>query len=256
MTTDCTFVMAARSRRAAIASRRGCREVHGEAPRDARPVKVTEARPAEAQTGVRYAVSIQPYEQVPLAFKAGGYIDAVAQRRGADGRHARAAGRRPRARRRGRWRGCAKPTTASASTRRRPRCARPKPPQTKAQLDLDRARTLFAAQSLTKPDLDARAGGVRRRRRAHRLGQGAAELAADLAARHRARRADQRDRPRAQDRDRRRSSGRAPSASSSATSRSSRRLRRARLARAPHRARAAARRSRPKRSAAASSPAA
>src|SRR6185295_12996396 len=63
-----------------------CREVHGEAPPAPRPVKIAAARPAEAPAGIRYAVSIQPYEQIPLAFKASGYVDAIQRRSGADGR--------------------------------------------------------------------------------------------------------------------------------------------------------------------------
>ena len=52
----------------------GCREVHGEAAHGTppRPVKVIEVRPAEAPSGIRYSVSIQPYEQIPLAFKSSG----------------------------------------------------------------------------------------------------------------------------------------------------------------------------------------
>ena len=63
-----------------------CREVHGEAPAAPRPVKTMAARATAAPAGIRYAVSIQPYQQIPLSFKSSGYIDAVQQRRGADGR--------------------------------------------------------------------------------------------------------------------------------------------------------------------------
>src|SRR5215471_4981013 len=63
----------------------GCKDVHGEAAPAARPVKVAEARVPETSATVRYTVSIAPHEQIPLAFKASGYIDHVLQRRGADG---------------------------------------------------------------------------------------------------------------------------------------------------------------------------
>jgi RND family efflux transporter MFP subunit len=132
-----------------------CRDVHGEAAAaPPRPVKVMDVRAAEAPAGIRYAVSIQPYEQIPLAFKAGGYIDEVAQRRGADGRQrALQAGDAVRA-------GTLLARVREADYRERVNQAAAslrelEASQTKAQLDLDRARTLFAAQALTKPDLDA-----------------------------------------------------------------------------------------------------
>jgi RND family efflux transporter MFP subunit len=137
----------------------GCREVHGDAAHAApRPVRVIEARPAEESAGIRYAVSIQPYEQLPLAFKSGGYIDHVLQRRGADGRlRALQAGDAVRAGtmlarvRESDYRERVNQATASLGEL--------EAAQRKAQLDLDRARTLFAAESLTRPDLDAAQAG-------------------------------------------------------------------------------------------------
>ena len=131
-----------------------CREVHGEPRPLPRPVKAAEARPAEAPNGIRYAVAIQPYEQISLAFKVGGYIDQLEQRRGADGRlralqagdfvHAGAALARVRG---DDYR--ERVDQAHASMRELEAA------QAKARLDLDRARTLFAAQALVKPDLDS-----------------------------------------------------------------------------------------------------
>src|SRR5262249_48625434 len=63
-----------------------CREVHGEAKAPARAVKVVEPQPAGRPSGTRYAVTIQPAQQILLAFRSGGYVDEVLQRRGADGR--------------------------------------------------------------------------------------------------------------------------------------------------------------------------
>jgi RND family efflux transporter MFP subunit len=132
----------------------GCRDVQGAARPLPRPVKVAEARAADSRRGLRYAVSIQPHEQIPLAFKTSGYIDQVRQRRGADGRvrpvqagddvaagavlaHVRESDYRERL------------NQAAASI------AEIETAQAKAQLDLDRARILFAAEALTKPELDA-----------------------------------------------------------------------------------------------------
>jgi RND family efflux transporter MFP subunit len=117
-------------------------------------VKAIEARPAETPSGIRYAVSIQPYEQIPLSFKAGGYIEYVLQRRGADGRtRALQAGDTVPA-------GATVARVRQEDYRERVKQANAslqelEVAQAKAALDRDRARTLFAAQALVKPDLDA-----------------------------------------------------------------------------------------------------
>src|SRR6185436_2874237 len=128
---------------------------HGEAAHAApRPVKAIEVRPAATPSGIRYAVSIQPYEQIPLAFKSGGYVDAVMQRRGADGRsRALQAGDTVPA-------GAIVARVRQEDYRERVNQARAslqelEAAQAKAELDRDRARALFAAQALIKPDLDA-----------------------------------------------------------------------------------------------------
>src|SRR5262249_52404487 len=129
----------------------GCHDVHGEAGPSARPVKIIEARPSAASSGIRYAVSIQPYQQIPLAFKVGGYIDGVLQRRGADGRmRPIQAGDAVRA-------GTALARVREADYRERINQADASLRELETALakstpDLDRARTLFAARSLVKPD--------------------------------------------------------------------------------------------------------
>ena len=132
----------------------GCREVQGKTAPPARPVRVVEARTPDAPTGVRYSVSIQPYEQIPLAFKSGGYVDAVLRRPGADGRpRALQAGDVVRAGTvlaRVREADYRERVTQAASSLRELEAA-----QTKAALDLDRAQYLFAAEALTKPERDA-----------------------------------------------------------------------------------------------------
>src|SRR5262249_22490684 len=64
----------------------GCKEVKGESRPAPRPVKTMVARAPDAPNAARYAVSIQPYEQIALSFKASGYVDTVLRRAGADGR--------------------------------------------------------------------------------------------------------------------------------------------------------------------------
>jgi len=132
----------------------GCREVHGEARVAPRPVKVMEVRPIDAPARIRYAVNIQPRESVTLAFKASGYVDQIIQRRGADGRvRALQAGDVVPA-------GAILARVREADYRERLNQADASLREleatlAKARLDRDRARSLFAAQALVKPDLDA-----------------------------------------------------------------------------------------------------
>src|SRR5581483_4493508 len=102
----------------------------------------------------RYAVSIQPYEQIALSFKGSGYVDTIARRAGADGRS------RPLQ---------AGDTVAAGAVLARVRqedyrervsqaissVQEIEAAQAKVQSDLDRAQYLFAAGALTKPEHDA-----------------------------------------------------------------------------------------------------
>jgi multidrug efflux system membrane fusion protein len=132
----------------------GCADVEGRVEAPVRPVKVAEASAPETAARMRYSVSIQPDEQVTLAFKASGYIDTVLQRTGADGRvHALQSGDRV-------SRGTVVASVRESDYRERVNQAESSLREAeaslaKATLDLQRAQTLFAAQSLTKPDLDA-----------------------------------------------------------------------------------------------------
>lgn len=51
-----------------------------------RPVRVESVESQVAAGGLRYSATIQPYEQVPLAFKVAGYVREVRQLPGSDGR--------------------------------------------------------------------------------------------------------------------------------------------------------------------------
>ena len=132
----------------------GCKEVEIKAEAPVRPVKVEAVQPIAQESRARYSATIQPDEQVALSFKAGGYVDSIVQRRGADGRMRAlqagdvvAAGEIVARVREADYR---ERLNQAASSVREAEVA-----QVKARLDLDRARELFAAQSLIKPDLDA-----------------------------------------------------------------------------------------------------
>src|SRR5262245_20810103 len=77
-----TFVLAAGALAAATL---GCRRSNVDETA-ARPVRVEVIRAEDAAAGQRYSAAIQPYEQVPLAFKVGGYVTEMMQRPGPDGR--------------------------------------------------------------------------------------------------------------------------------------------------------------------------
>jgi RND family efflux transporter MFP subunit len=139
---------------AAIAASVACNEVKGEARPEPRPVKLLEAKAPEVPNGARYAVNIQPYEQIALSFKGSGYVDSVLRRKGADGRS------RPLQ--------AGDYVTAGTTVARvrqedyRERVSQAafslqelEIAQAKAKIDLERALFLFGAGAMTRPERDA-----------------------------------------------------------------------------------------------------
>jgi multidrug efflux pump subunit AcrA (membrane-fusion protein) len=59
---------------------------HETAPPSPTPVTVRAVEAYAGSPGLRYSANIQPHTQVELAFKSGGYIRAILQVRGVDGR--------------------------------------------------------------------------------------------------------------------------------------------------------------------------
>lgn len=132
----------------------GCTKVQGSEPKPARPVKVHSVALAPPQAGLKYSATIEAFQQVSLAFKTSGYVDDLVRRAGADGRsRAAQAGDIV-------TRGTVLARVHEADYRERVNQGQAKLSEgnaslQKATLDLNRARTLFAADSLTRPDLDA-----------------------------------------------------------------------------------------------------
>lgn len=132
----------------------GCTPVSGRETIAPRPVRVEAVADAPAPTAIRYSATIEAFQQLPLAFKSAGYVEQVAQQRGADGRIRTAqAGDRV-------IKGTLLARVKDADYRDRlsqgqARLAEAEAGLTKARADLERARALFAAESLTKPELDA-----------------------------------------------------------------------------------------------------
>jgi multidrug efflux system membrane fusion protein len=104
--------------------------------------------------GVRYSANIDPYSQVDLAFKSGGYIAQIRQVRGADGRM-RSVGE-------GDW---VTKGTVLALVRRddyehqlaqaKAQLSRAQALREQAKLAYDRTSILFASESVTKPEYDS-----------------------------------------------------------------------------------------------------
>ena len=139
----------------AAAAAAGCTKAAArEAAAPAQPVKAAEVTMAAAPAGVRYSATIEPAQQVTLSFKASGYVDSVLQRSTpGGGMHTAQQGDRV-------SRGMVLARVRESEYRERvnqgrARLAEGDASLVKARLDLERARTLFASQSLTKPDLDS-----------------------------------------------------------------------------------------------------
>ena len=131
-----------------------CTKVEGVEAKPARPGKTQAVAMAPAASGVRYSATVEAFQEVPLAFKASGYVDDLIQRKGADGRQRAAqAGDQV-------SRGTVLARVHDADYQEKVNQGRAKLAEgeaslRKAQLDLERAKTLFAADSLTKPELDS-----------------------------------------------------------------------------------------------------
>ena len=58
----------------------------GAPPHPAIPVRVSTVGTLQESGGIRYSANVEAFTQVNLAFKSGGYVDHIMERRGADGR--------------------------------------------------------------------------------------------------------------------------------------------------------------------------
>jgi multidrug efflux system membrane fusion protein len=132
----------------------GCSTPQASEQKPAQPVKTHVVTTAPPEQGVRYSASIEAFDQVSLAFKANGYVDDLLRRTGADGK-ARAAQPGDRV-----TKGTVLARVHEGDYRDRVNQGRARLEESeasvvKARLDLERAKTLFQADSLTKPELDA-----------------------------------------------------------------------------------------------------
>ncbi len=118
------------------------------------PVRVQSVAVSPVNMGQRYSATIAPYEQVNMAFKVGGYISEILQIRGVDGRLRNA-----------QQGDTVRKGTALARVRQsdylvkvnqaKSQLAQSQAFYSKATQDWERASSLFATQSMIKPDYDA-----------------------------------------------------------------------------------------------------
>jgi RND family efflux transporter MFP subunit len=118
------------------------------------PVRVALVQTFTGEEGTRYSASIEPYAEVDLAFKSGGYVESIARRKGSDGRM------------RGVQEGdYVKKGAVLAVVRQKDYqdqlihaeadLSRSQASYEQAKLSFDRANALFSTGSLTKPDYDS-----------------------------------------------------------------------------------------------------
>jgi multidrug efflux system membrane fusion protein len=132
---------------------------HAKEERAARPVRVESVETALPQGGLRYSATIQPYEQVPVAFKVGGYVHEVARRRGADG------GLRNLQQGDVVTKGTVLARINPSDYQERVNQARAQLAEAEATLtrvraDAGRAESLYQGKALTRPDYDAARSGL------------------------------------------------------------------------------------------------
>jgi RND family efflux transporter MFP subunit len=120
----------------------------------ARPVRVETVRSENAPTGLRYSATIQPHQQVSLAFKVGGYVREVRQVPGPDGQL------RNLQQGDAVTRGMVLARLNASDYEERVRQAKAQVAEAdagviKARADAARAESLYGAKALTRPDYDA-----------------------------------------------------------------------------------------------------
>jgi len=118
-----------------------------------RPVRAVEVGTIQLGGGVRYSANIDPYSQVDLAFKSGGYLAQIRQVRGADGRM-RSVGE-------GDWvsKGAVLAVVRlddfeNQLALAKAQLLRAQVVQEQAKLAYDRTSILYSSQSATKPEFD------------------------------------------------------------------------------------------------------
>jgi RND family efflux transporter MFP subunit len=124
-----------------------------------RPVRVEKVTTEVPATGLRYSAAIQPYEQVQLSFKVGGYVREVRQVRDAGGRSRNL--QQGDAVARGTVLARVDPADYQERVNQaKGQLAEAEAGLAKARADAARAESLYKDQALTRPDYDAATSGL------------------------------------------------------------------------------------------------
>jgi RND family efflux transporter MFP subunit len=135
-----------------------CTGTHADHQAPPRPVRVAAVQQEAAAGGLRYSATIQPYEQVSLAFKVGGYVSEVRQVRDGSGARNLQQGD---AVRRGMVLARVNPADAQERVNQATaQVAEAEASLVKARADAARAEALYRDRALTRPDYDAATAGL------------------------------------------------------------------------------------------------
>ena len=118
------------------------------------PVRVQAVKSYTPDSGIRYSATINPYTQVNLSFKVGGYIREILERPGADGRM-RDVQEGDRIEKDTKLAWVLESDYIEKVKQAKAQLAAQLARLKKARLDFGRAKELYATQSLTKPDYDS-----------------------------------------------------------------------------------------------------
>jgi len=124
-----------------------------------RPVRVEKVAAEAAADGLRYSATIQPYEQVQVAFKVGGYVRELRQVAGPDGATHSLQQGDPVAR----GTVLARLNTADYDEKvnqAKAQLAESEANLARARADFARAESLYEGRALTRPDYDAASAGL------------------------------------------------------------------------------------------------
>ncbi len=119
-----------------------------------KPVRVQAVKSYTPDSGIRYSATINPYTQVNLSFKVGGYIREILERPGADGRM-RDVQEGDRIEKDTKLAWVLESDYIEKVKQAKAQLAAQLAQLKKARLDFGRAKELYATQSLTKPDYDS-----------------------------------------------------------------------------------------------------
>ena len=136
-----------------IAGASGCQRSTNVAAQSSIPVRLADVALASSSEGLRYSASVLPFAEATLSFKSPGYVTEIRQVMGADGRR-RDIGPGDYVRRGAVLAQIRHQDLKNQLDEAAAMLSQAQAQQVQATLDYQRAKALYATQSLTKPDFD------------------------------------------------------------------------------------------------------